>query len=63
MSWIPAVSEGEASPEVKRTYNFLNENWGFVPNYFLALGTQPQFLQDQVNLFTHVMFEMLFLRL
>ena len=55
MSWVPAVSEEEAGPEVKPVYKFLQENWGFVPNYFLALGTQPQFLQDQVNLFTHVM--------
>ena len=57
MSWVPAVSEEEAGPEVKPVYKFLQENWGFVPNYFLALGTQPQFLQDQVNLFTHVMSE------
>src|ERR1700740_2587973 len=57
MSWIPAVSEEQASPEVKRVYKFLQDNWGFVPNYFLALGTKPQFLQDQVNLFTHVMFQ------
>src|SRR5438132_8577225 len=57
MSWIPAVSKDQASPEVKRIYEFLGENWGFVPNYFLALGRDPQLLQDQVNLFTHVMFE------
>src|SRR2546428_11169818 len=57
MSWIPAVSKDQASPEVKRIYDFLGENWGFVPNYFLALGRDPQLLQDQVNLFTHVMFE------
>ena len=57
MSWIPAVSNDQASPEVKRIYEFLAENWGFVPNYFLALGRDPQLLQDQVNLFTHVMFE------
>jgi len=57
MSWVPDVSEEQAGPEVKPVYKFLQENWGFVPNYFLALGTQPQFLQDQVNLFTHVMFE------
>ena len=42
---------------MKSTYAFLDENWGFVPNYFLALGGHPQFLQDQVNLFTHVMFQ------
>ena len=57
MSWVPAVSEEQAGPEVRPVYKFLQDNWGFVPNYFLALGTQPQFLQDQVNLFTHVMFE------
>ncbi len=55
-AWTKNGGQVKASPEVKRTYNFLNENWGFVPNYFLALGTQPQFLQDQVNLFAHVMF-------
>jgi uncharacterized peroxidase-related enzyme len=54
---MPAVSEDEARPEVKPIYRFLHENWGFVPNYFLALGAHPQFLQDQVNLFTHVMSE------
>lgn len=57
MSWVPSVSKEQASPEVKRIYEFLSENWGFVPNYFLALGSSPQFLQDQVSLFTHVMFE------
>jgi uncharacterized peroxidase-related enzyme len=57
MSWLPLTSDDQASPEVKNTYAFLGENWGFVPNYFLALGGYPQFLQDQVNLFTHVMFQ------
>ncbi len=57
MSWIPAVSQEQAGPEVKRIYDFLQENWGFVPNYFLALGHNPQLLEDQVNLFTHAMSE------
>ncbi len=57
MSWIPSVSQEKASPEVKPIYDFLRENWGFVPNYFLALGRDPQLLQDQVNLFTHAMFQ------
>jgi uncharacterized peroxidase-related enzyme len=57
MSWLPLVSEEQASPEVKRIYAYLRENWGFVPNYFLALGSDPALLQDQVNLFTHAMFE------
>ncbi len=46
MSWVPFVSEEQEAP-LRR---FLRVNWGFVPNYFLALGHQPQFLQGQVNL-------------
>jgi uncharacterized peroxidase-related enzyme len=57
MSWVPAVSPEQASPDVKRIYDFLQENWGFIPNYFLALGHDSQLLQDQVNMFTHVMFQ------
>jgi len=57
MSWIPAVSQEQAGPEVKPTYDFLGQNWGFVPNYFLTLGSHPEWLKDQVNLFTHVMFQ------
>jgi len=56
MSWVPLVSEEKASPEVKRQYDFLRENWAFVPNYFYALGRDPQRLQDQINLFTNAMF-------
>lgn len=57
MSWLPSIPEEKASPEARQTYDFLNKNWGFVPNYFRALGHKPQWLQDQVNLFTHVMFQ------
>jgi uncharacterized peroxidase-related enzyme len=57
MSWLPPTPEEKASPETKRIYEFLNTNWGFVPNYFQTLGHAPQLLQDQVNLFTHVMFQ------
>jgi len=57
MSWLPLTALENASPETKRVYEFLNTNWGFVPNYFLALGHAPQLLQDQVNLFTNVMFQ------
>jgi uncharacterized peroxidase-related enzyme len=57
MSWVPLITEEQASPEVNKIYQFLSENWGFVPNYFQALGRDPQLLQDQVNLFTHAMFQ------
>jgi len=57
MSWVSLTTEEQASPETKQIYKFLGENWGFVPNYFQALGGHPQLLQDQVNLFTHVMIQ------
>lgn len=57
MSWLPLTPEDQAKPDVKEIYNYLAENWGFVPNYFLALGRDATFLQDQVNLFTHAMFQ------
>jgi uncharacterized peroxidase-related enzyme len=57
MSWLPSTPEENSSPETKEIYDFLSKNWGFVPNYFRALGHKPQLLQDQVNLFTHVMFQ------
>ncbi len=56
MPWVPLVSDEQASPEVRKMYAFLKENWTFVPNYFLALGRDPQLLQDQINLYTNAMF-------
>ena len=56
MSWIPIVDEQQAGPEVKQMYTHLREGWGFVPNYFLALGRDAQLLRDQMNLFTNAMF-------
>jgi uncharacterized peroxidase-related enzyme len=57
MSWIPLVSNEEASPEVKAMYAYIRERWGFVPNYFLALGRDVQLLRDQMNLYTDAMFD------
>jgi len=57
MSWVPLVSEEQASPEVKRMYDSIREKWTFVPNYFYALGRDAQLLQDQMNLFTNAMYD------
>ena len=56
MSWVPLVTVEEATSETKNIYDFLQTNWGFVPNYYQALGPYPQLLKDQVDMFTHVMF-------
>jgi uncharacterized peroxidase-related enzyme len=57
MSWVPIVSEEQASPEVKGLYDYLRQRWSFVPNYFYALGRDRQSLENQVNLFTNAMFD------
>ncbi len=57
MPCIPLVSDEQASPTVKRLYDYVRERWGFVPNYFHALGSDAQLLEDQVNLYTNAMFE------
>jgi uncharacterized peroxidase-related enzyme len=56
MSWVPLVTVQEATSETKNIYDFLQNTWGFVPNYYQALGPYPQLLKDQVDMFTHVMF-------
>lgn len=56
MSWVPVVTWEKATPEIKKVYEFLQENWKFVPNYFMALGRDENLLKDQVNLFSNAMF-------
>lgn len=57
MSFLPVLPEEQASTEVKKIYEYVNGRWGFLPNYFQALGHDPQLLQDQVNVYTNAMFE------
>lgn len=57
MSWIPLVPREAADSQVQKHYDYLQERWSFIPNYFLALGGNAQLLQDQINLFTNAMFD------
>ena len=57
MSWVPIVSEDQASPEVKQLYDSIRQGWGFVPNYFYALGRDRQLLLDQMNLYTNALYQ------
>ena len=41
MSWVPLVSVEEAPSGTKTIYDFLQKNWGFIPNYYQALGPYP----------------------
>jgi uncharacterized peroxidase-related enzyme len=57
MPFLPVLPEEQASSEVRKIYESVSGSWGFVPNYFQALGRNAQLLQDQVNLFTNAMNE------
>ena len=57
MSWVPLISDEQATPEVRQLYDYIRERWSFVPNYFRALGHDAQLLRDQTNLYTNVMFD------
>jgi uncharacterized peroxidase-related enzyme len=57
MPFLPVLPEEQASAEVRKIYEYVSGSWGFVPNYFQALGHNVQLLQDQVNLFTNAMNE------
>ena len=56
MSWVPIVTDEQATPQVKEMYDRIRQGWGFVPNYFHALGRDAQLLQDQMNLFTNALY-------
>ena len=57
MSWLPIMSDENASPEEKKIYDYIARRWSFVPNYFRAFGGETQLLEDQTNLFTNLMFD------
>jgi len=57
MPFLPVLPEEQASADVRKIYEYVSGRWGFLPNYFQALGHDPQLLQDQVNLYTNAMNE------
>jgi uncharacterized peroxidase-related enzyme len=50
MSFVDKVSETDAGPELKPLYERIRENYGFVPNYFQALGHAPQVVKAHLDL-------------
>jgi uncharacterized peroxidase-related enzyme len=57
MPFLPVWPDAQASEEVRKIYEYVTHRWGFLPNYFQALGHNVQLLQDQVDLYTNAMFE------
>ena len=50
MSFVPKITEEQASPELKPLFGKLKERYGFVPNYFQALGRHPKLVERQMHL-------------
>jgi len=45
MSFVSKVPEAEASPELGALYREIREHYGFLPNYFQALGRDPRLIE------------------
>ncbi len=50
MSFISKISEEQAGADLKPLYEKIRQHYGFLPNYFQALGRAPRVIEDQVSL-------------
>ncbi len=55
MSFVALVTEEQASPPLKQTYEQLRRNLGFLPNYFRALGRSPNLIEGHQVLDADIM--------
>jgi uncharacterized peroxidase-related enzyme len=50
MSFVGLINEAEAPPELKPLYKQISTEMGFIPNFFLALGRDPEIVRGQLAL-------------
>lgn len=55
MSFVGLISEAQAAPRVKELYQQVRQNFGFLPNYFQALGRDAQVIEGQLALGAAIM--------
>jgi len=55
MAFVTEVPECDASTNLKAVYERIQEDFGFVPNYFQALGTMPEVLSNHWALLHTIM--------
>jgi uncharacterized peroxidase-related enzyme len=48
MSYVKMVSPDEASPDLKKAYEAIRGEFGFVPNFMQAIGRQPELIAGQL---------------
>jgi uncharacterized peroxidase-related enzyme len=49
MSFVSLISEEQASPQLKRIYEQVRQEFGFLPNYIQALGRAPQLIEAHLG--------------
>ncbi len=47
MSFVAKITEEQAGPDLKPLFDEIREHYGFVPNYYQALGRFPETIQKE----------------
>ncbi len=55
MSFVNLVPEAQASPNLRQIYDQLRVDFGFLPNYFQALGRDPELVTGHLTLGSAIM--------
>jgi uncharacterized peroxidase-related enzyme len=55
MSYFEPVTEEQASPALSELYARIKEDFGFLPNYFLAMGRTPACIEGHLEMAASIM--------
>ncbi|MGA8144604.1 MAG: peroxidase-related enzyme [Candidatus Acidiferrales bacterium] len=50
MPFVNEIEETQADPQLRGIYGNIEQNMGFLPHYFKALGAMPQAIEGQLHL-------------
>ncbi|MFZ0213276.1 MAG: peroxidase-related enzyme [Candidatus Acidiferrales bacterium] len=50
MPYVDEIEQSDASPELREVYSRIEQNFGFLPHFFKALGPLPEVIQAQLQL-------------
>jgi uncharacterized peroxidase-related enzyme len=55
MAWVPEIPEEQASPELRRLYEMIRQDFGFVPPFYTAQGLSPRSIEGQLPIFPAIL--------
>jgi uncharacterized peroxidase-related enzyme len=55
VTYVNEIEETQANPQLRGIYGNIEQNMGFLPHYFKALGAMPQVIEAQLKLSAAVM--------